>query len=885
MGHGSFKVQLYVGDYALHGIEMTVIIKKDGNILHTLKTDENGTTEYVTLECPCLVTTSPAAGVTLYESYDVLVPAANGFMEVKVHGVQIFDDIPSVLNIHLEPYVEGESKVIEICIRREHGVDIDRDNGVPDSSPPRDGAMPDGTTADSMPEDITVFEPIPDPTPRIIPLANEVVVPEFITVHLGWPTATARQVRVPFRDYIVNVCCSEIYPHWERAAIEANVHAQVSFALNRLFTHWYPSRGRNFDITNVEQFDQVFVYGRNIFLNIEQIVNGIFNQFLRRPGHREPYLSSYCDGSPNTTWSRCSGMSQHGSQILAKRGFTPIQILRYYYPSDINIVQSTNFGPRNPGAYPGFPLREGSSGIDVRRMQLYLNRISGNWWIPPITNVSGIFGPQTRATVVAFQRLFNLNPDGVIGQATWYEITRVYVAARRMAELDSEGQRYSVGNVPPTIVLRQGARGDEVVLLQFLLNFIGQFYNEIPFVVEDSVFRDTTRLAVIEFQRRFGLNPDGVVGPITWNKLFEVYRRVRTTIPPTHPQPDMPAIPPFPGTPLQNGTRSESVRTLQSLLNGIARCYPSIEVLNTDGIFGPRTQAAVTEFQRLFGLTPSGIAGQDTWYRAVDEFNLLQNAPCPSSPPQPPTPPPPPPTPLPPYPGTPLRVGSRGEDVRTMQRFLNNIARVYPIIPGNLNEDGVFGPLTEASVRAFQTFFGLNSDGVIGPNTWARIVNVNAALPNIVAPQFPENLQVGSTGNNVRILQQYLNELRPNYPTLPLLNVDGNFGNITRSAVVAFQNIFGFAPSGTVDRTTWNFIVSLRNLLNPMPTTVVSTVAAPTAQMISQTIQTEPELETETIEAITVFERTELALPSRQQSNNRDLIMMLFMLLLLRDRH
>jgi len=826
MGIGTLKVQLYVGDFAFHGEKMTVLIKKDGKVIHTLEANENGSTGNVTLECPD-IDADVSAGPSLFRTYDVVVPAANGFMKSSIYGVQIFDGIPSILNIHLDPYVESGPQEQEIYIPLEHGVDIDRDNGLMDNASMNNRPMPEDM--ESV-ETMEIIPPADPPTPRNVPLANEVVVPEFITVHLGSPNNTnARQVRVPFRDYVVNVCCSEIYPTWERAAIEANVHAQVSFALNRLFTHWYRSRGRNFDITSDYNFDQVFIYGRNIFQNVALIVDGIFNQFVRRPGRIEPFLTSYCNGSPYTTWSRCAGMSQHGSQILARRGFTPIQILRYYYPQDINIVQSTNFGPRNPGAYPGAALREGSSGINVRRMQLYLNRISGNWWIPAIRNPNGFFGADTRETVMAFQRLFNLSPDGVIGPVTWYEITRVYVAARRMAELDSEGQRYSIGSNPPTVVLRLGARGEAVVELQFLLNFIGQFYNDLPFVIEDNVFRDSTRLAVIAFQRRFGLNPDGVVGPMTWNRLYEVYRRLRNTVPPPNPPPGTPPIPPFPGTPLQVGTRSNDVRILQSNLNGIARCNPSIETLTVDGVFGPRTQGAVREFQRLFNMTQDGIVNRATWYRVVDEFNLLQGTACPTPPP-----PPPPPTPRPPFPGTSLRVGSRGEDVRTMQRFLNNIARVFPIIPGNLNEDGIFGPITEASVRAFQTFFGLNSDGVIGPLTWGRIVDINATMPNITAPRFPGNLQVGSRGDDVRIVQQYLNDLVPFHPSIPRLTVDGSFGPITQSAVIAFQRIFGFQANGIVNQTTWNFLVSLRNLQTQMSRTASAPRSVATFQPLRE---------------------------------------------------
>ena len=231
MGQGTLKIQLYVGDYALHGQEMTVLIKKDGEILYSLLTNKNGATEEITLDCPCITADSPAAGASLFETYDVVVPPAHGFMQVSVYGVQIFDGIPSILNIQLEPYVEGGPEEIEINIPPEHGVDIDRDNGSPDGRPP---------DLDPGPPD--------DSVPAYVPLANEVVVPEFITVHLGAPSANANQVRVGFQEYVVNVACSEIYPHWEATAIEANVHAQVSFALNRLFTHWYRSRGRNFDM-------------------------------------------------------------------------------------------------------------------------------------------------------------------------------------------------------------------------------------------------------------------------------------------------------------------------------------------------------------------------------------------------------------------------------------------------------------------------------------------------------------------------------------------------------------------------------------------------------------------------------------------------------------
>lgn len=824
MGEGFLKVQLYVGDYALHGDSVTVHVKKDREILHTLHSDENGSTERVAIPSPDLKDFDglEVNETNSFSTVDVEVPKAQGYKGVIVHGVQIFDGITSILDVHLEPLVPGESySTIQIHVPREHGVDMNRDNGQPGNYEPGEG--PDENVPRSMDSELYAEEAIStfanDPaaliSPLNVPLANEVVIPDFITVHLGAPSAAARNVRVPFKEYIINVVCSEIYPFWNISAIEANTHAIVSFTLNRLFTHWYRSRGRNFDITNNIQFDQMFIEGREIFQNVALIVDRIFNQFIRRPGRREPFFASYCNGTTST----CAGMSQHGSQALALRGFTPIQILRYYYPTDVNIVQSTNFGSRNPGAYPGTALRQGSTGDDVLRMQLYLNRISGNWWIPAIQNPNGVFGADTRETVIAFQRLFNLSPDGVIGPITWYEITRVYVAARNLAELISEGQRYSIGNTPPTVVLREGARGEAVVELQFLLNFIASFYNDLPFVIEDGVFRTNTRLAVIEFQTRFGLTPDGVVGPLTWARLYEIYRSIRNIVPLPPPSAN---IPPFPGTNLQNGTRNENVRLMQRYLNAIGRFNPSIEHLAEDGIFGPRTQAAVTEFQRLFGIQPTGIIDHNTWYAIVEQFNFAQagGTPVPPPPPippvpPPPPPPPPPPTPRPPFPGTLLRQGSRGNDVRLVQEMLNNIARVFPIIPGNLATDGIFGPLTNASVVAFQNFFGLVPDGIVGPLTWARLVQVESTLPNVTAPRFPGNLQNGSRGDDVRTLQQALNDLVPFYPTITRLNVDGIFGPITQGSVTAFQRAFGMTANGVANQLTWNLIMSMRNLLAP----------------------------------------------------------------------
>jgi len=270
----------------------------------------------------------------------------------------------------------------------------------------------------------------------------------------------------------------------------------------------------------------MFIPGREIFKPIVDVVDEVFNEFLRRAGRREPYLSSYCNGTTST----CSGMSQWGSQRMAQTGSSAIQILRHYYPNDIEIAQSTNFTD-NVGTFPGQSLREGSRGNDVRLMQQYLNRISGNWFMPPAGTVDGIFGPKTKASVQAFQRIFELTPDGIIGKRTWYEITRIYVAAMELAELTSQGERIGVKEPPPTSTLRLNSRGADVVELQFLLDFIASFYEEVPHPIQTGVFNQETLDAVREFQRAFGLNADGVVGRATWRMLYDAYFTIKKNLP------------------------------------------------------------------------------------------------------------------------------------------------------------------------------------------------------------------------------------------------------------------------------------------------------------------------------------------------------------------
>lgn len=580
------------------------------------------------------------------------------------------------------------------------------------------------------------------------------------------------------------------------------------YLYRRITTVWYRSRGKDFDITNSTAFDQFFVEGREIFDSVSRVVDRIFNMFIRRLGRKEPFFSIYHNGTTAT----CCGMSQWGSQDLALRGYTPIQILRYYYPSDVDIFESNTF-TNQMETFPGYSLKEGSTGEPVRTMQTYLNRISGNYYMQPVGRPDGIFGSSTKNSTTEFQRIFSLIPDGIIGKSTWYEITKIYVGVKQLAELTSEGKRIGIGQTPPTVTLSLGARGEYVVELQFLLNYISTFFPAVPFVVQNGVFQDPTKRAVTEFQAVFGLTPDGVVGPATWRKLYDVYHSIEDTVVTPPVSPDLPA---FPGVALRVGSRGDDVRIMQERLNGIARYYPAIPTLTADGVFGPLTETAVKAFQRQFGLIQDGVIGQTTWYKVIDVYNNLTESGTPPTPE------------APPFPGTALRIGSRGEDVRIMQSYLASIAKVFPVVPA-ITADGVFGSGTQSAVMAFQRFFGLTADGVIGQNTWNKIVSVYKNLPDVASPVFPGTaLRNGSRGNDVIIMQKYLNALSARYPSIPSLTADGVFGAGTQAAVMAFQRQFGLTADGVIGQITWNQIVSRFNLMNSgIGAASVESVAAP----------------------------------------------------------
>lgn len=353
-----------------------------------------------------------------------------------------------------------------------------------------------------------------------------VAVPEFITVHLGPPDSAAENVTVSFPEYIKNVASSEIYPTWPENSLRANIYAQVTFALNRIYTEWYRSRGYPFDITSSTSYDQKFIKNRNIFENISEIVDDIFNRYVVRRGSQNPYFTEYCNGTTVT----CRGLSQWGTVDLANQGMTPYEILQYYYGEDIDI----KLAPILPymESYPGEPLRLGDREYEVRLIQQRLNRIARNFpAIPKINPVDGVFGQQTENSVKAFQRVFNLTPDGIVGPGTWYKISFIYSSVRRLSELYGENE--SLSEVPVQFVepLELGDSGERVRLLQYYINVLAAFYEEISEVREDGSFGEATRQQVLNFQRVFGLTQDGIVGIGTWDALYDAYVGILRSVP------------------------------------------------------------------------------------------------------------------------------------------------------------------------------------------------------------------------------------------------------------------------------------------------------------------------------------------------------------------
>lgn len=374
-------------------------------IIKELSTDISGQTAAVELPAPPLEYSMEPSEFQPYSEYTIQVNAS-GYRPINISGISVLPDKTSIQNVRME------TATVENPLERNIVITA---NTLYGNFPPK------------IPED--EIKPMTESGEIVL---SRVVIPEYVIVHDGPPSdSSANNYYVRYRDYIKNVASSEIYATWPDAALRANILAIMSFTLNRVYTEWYRNKGYDFTITSSTAFDHKFVYGRNIFSNISNIVDEMFNSYLSRPNVRQPILTQYCDGQrvscPN--W-----MTQWGSKYLADQGYSTIEILRYYYGSSMYINTADEISGV-PASWPGSNLEVGSTGDKVRMLQEQLNRIARNYPALPTIAVDGIYGSATKAAVEKFQSIFGLPVTGIVDFRTWYRISEIYVAVSRIAEL------------------------------------------------------------------------------------------------------------------------------------------------------------------------------------------------------------------------------------------------------------------------------------------------------------------------------------------------------------------------------------------------------------------------------------------------------------------
>lgn len=420
-------------------------------------------------------------------------------------------------------------------------------------------------------------------------------IPESIVIHLGSPSSSAMNVTESFPDYIKNVASSEIYPTWPTEALKANILAQISVALNRVFTGFYRNSGYDFDITNSPAYDQTYIYQRDIYENISEIVDEIFNSYIRREGNIEPLFAVFCDGIE----VNCDGLKQWGSVELADQGLGYEEILRTYYGDDI-VIETDVPVEQITSQAPPVPIREGDTGRDVELIQRKLNRISVNFpGIPKIYTADGFFDSSTTDAVRKFQEVFSLEVDGIVGRATWNRIQLVYNSVKNLYYLNSEG--LTIGDLSSRFEndLEIGDEGEGVLSLQYYLSYIALFVPSVQATDFDGSFGEGTRNSVISFQKTYGLEETGIVDRANWNQIENVYYSFVSSVDFTFREG---ALYPFPGRILREGVEGDDVRIIQEYLNYIADYYPEIPKVDADGVFGPQTAVQVAAFKRYFNL-------------------------------------------------------------------------------------------------------------------------------------------------------------------------------------------------------------------------------------------------------------------------------------------
>ena len=574
---------------------------------------------------------------------------------------------------------------------------------------------------------------------------------------------------------------------WPEEALRANIIAQVSLALNRIWTEWYPSRGYSFNITGSPGYDQAYVNGRTVFAVMERLTAELFNTFVQRSGNAEPYFTEYCDGKTVT----CPGMKQWGTVDRAREGLNALQILRYYYGNRVQLVTTNNIAAI-PSSYPGSPLRRGSTGTNVRILQKQLSRIAKDYPSFGKPAATGTFDEATENSVKKFQKQFGLTADGIVGKATWYKISYIYVSVKDLSELTSEGETaegiQSTGGWPGT-VLRRGSTGSSVEQVQFWLSDLAQFDSSLVRVSVDGSYGAATERAVRAFQQKQNLTADGVVGQTTWNALYAAWVDAQSDLGGTA----------WPGTALRRGDTGMEVRLVQFWLRLAADNYSALRTVTVDGSYGAATVSAVTAFQSLFGLTADGVVGRSTWNKLKEVGLAVANKIVAANvaPGQ--------------FTAT-TREGSSGTAVRAVQYYLRRLAAYYSDVP-TVTVDGKFGAATTRAVKAWQTRAGLTVDGVVGRLTFQSLYDAALALDTsgpvvrtVSLPSPDAALRPGDTGAEVLRLNRMLLFLSQWIPEINF-TVGGTPGSTfdpeLEIAVRSAQRYFGLDETGVVTAGDW----------------------------------------------------------------------------------
>lgn len=438
------------------------------------------------------------------------------------------------------------------------------------------------------------------------------IIPTDIVVHLGAPDEAAKNITVPFQEYIKNVASGEIYPNWPLDSLKSNVLAQISFALNRIYNEWYRSKGYDFDITSSPVYDQSFGENRQFFERTSQVVDDLFNDYIVKNEQVQPLFAQYCDGRVTT----CEGLSQWGTVSLANQGKSPVEILKYYYGDDIKLIYNAPV-EANIMTYPGFPVKLGTAGNFVRMLKIQLNRISDNYpAIPKITDDNAYFNVETENSVKKFQEIFDLPQTGIVDKSTWYKIKYIYNAVKKIADIYSEGITMDEAMLLFNKTLQYGDNGEYLRALNYYLNVISYFDQDIPFLdLAGNDFTNDTKEAVISFQTKYDLVANGIVDANTWRVLRDVYQQTLRSIPKQYLS-NLDEF--FPGIYLSRGMTGDEVLTLQEFLYIICERKGDIPGVRVTGTYDSLTEQSVKAIQRKFSLRENGIVGPSTWYRIVE---------------------------------------------------------------------------------------------------------------------------------------------------------------------------------------------------------------------------------------------------------------------------